>query len=308
MGLKVLPRANNLKYPVGLILAVLIILTAGSIPNQEVIGSRVNTFVITSTSENGQSTPVGVVNRWWANEFPEGAPQILSKYLSTKNLFTDHRWNNFLVWNLPGTKIFANAQSYDRTAQDYDEENILMAGRNGWEKLLEKFNIDTVAKSQPNTMAFVYTPVQNLANWKLIYIDDVYMIYARSDIIKSLPLDLSKIKPELPTALKFAKEDEPEAINELKNLLKFDPKNGFARDQLVIYYMENDVKKAISLANQSKQVDPKSPVFSLHLAEIYAKLNDCTRAKSFADEAKIKSFHHPIISSFADEAIKNCPS
>ena len=28
--------------------------------------------------------------------------------------------------------------------------------------------------------------------------------------------------------------------------------------------------------------------------------------KSFAEEAKIKSFHHPIINSYAEDAVKNC--
>ena len=140
------------------------------------------------------------------------------------------------------------------------------------------------------------------------------IIFANGGTIHSLPDAIGQVlenhikRGQTELGLKFTKEDETEAVNELQNLLNFDPKNGFARDQLIIYYMENDVKKAISLANQSRQINPDNPLFSLHLAEIYAKSSDCTRANSFAQEAKTKSFHHPIIDGYADEATKTCPS
>jgi hypothetical protein len=280
---------------------VLTVLMLGSSIQKEIIGTREKTFVVTSNN-----TPVGVVNRWWTSEFPEEAPKIIKGYLNSKRIFSAGSWNNYLIWHLPDTQVFADALFYNITANDMKNEDIITYGKNGWDKLLESLNVDTVINSQPFTDAFSYTPVHILSNWQLVYINNVFILYARNDVIKSLPVDLSKIKPALPSALKFAKEDEKDAIGQLQNLLKFDPKNGFARDQLIIYYLDKDVKKAISLAEESRQVDPSNPIFSLHLAEIYARLNDCTRAKSFADEAKIKSFHHPIIDSYTNDAVKNC--
>ncbi len=288
-------------------LGIFLLLVAGSIPNGEVIGSRENTFVITSLSQNGQQTPVGVVNRWWLKKFPENSPQIIKSYLNSKHIFTSSIWNNYLIWYFPNIQTFADAQTYNRKQQDYREESILLEGSKGWQELLERFDIDTVIKSQPNTMAFVYTPVQNFPNWKLIYLNNIYIIYARHDVIKSIPVDLSKVKPELATALKFDPADEKEAINQLQNLLSFDTQNGFARDQLIIYYLQKDTQKALLLAQQSRQMDPKNPIYSLHLAEIYAKLNDCKKAKSFAEEAKVKSLHHLIIDGYADDAVSTCP-
>ncbi|KKR50692.1 MAG: hypothetical protein UT84_C0008G0006 [Candidatus Curtissbacteria bacterium GW2011_GWA1_40_16] len=278
-------------------------LMLGSTFQKEIIGTREKTFVITSNN-----APVGVVNRWWTNEFPENAPKIIKTYLNTKRIFSADSWNNYFIWHLPHTQVFADALFYNMTAADMKNEDTISYGSDGWDGLLKSLNVDTVINSQPFTDAYVYTPAYKLPDWRLVYVDDIFILYARGDVIKSLPVDLSKIKPEMSAPLKFTKEDETEAVNELQNLLNFDPKNGFARDQLIIYYMENDVKKAISLANQSRQINPDNPLFSLHLAEIYAKSSDCTRANSFAQEAKTKSFHHPIIDGYADEATKTCPS
>ena len=90
--------------------------------------------------------------------------------------------------------------------------------------------------------------------------------------------------------------------------MEYDPKNVFARDQLIQYYIdvENDLQKAKTLAQDSRILISTEPKFSLHLATIYARENNCQQAISFKNEILTKSYKHPIYSNLADFATKKC--
>ena len=150
------------------------------------------------------------------------------------------------------------------------------------------------------------TPVYNLPNWKLIYVDSVFALYARNDVIKSIPVDLSLVQPELSTDLKFKPENETAAVGQLQKLMQFDPQNAFARNQLIYYYTQKDLTRAKNQAEESKKLIPKDPTFSAQLAAIYAKQNNCQQANEFAKEAVAKSFNHIIIKDNLNRNLQNC--
>jgi len=305
--------SNNLlgQYKKVIIIAVnlfFIILILGSILQKNIIGIREDTFVITQSNGQNLGKPVSVVNRWWTSEFPTKAPEIINNFLKSKRVFTSATWNNYLLWYSPQIQVFADALFYNRGEEDYQDEKKLTEASENWQQLLDKYKIDTVILSQPYVRSFVYTPVYQLANWQLIYVDEIAAIYARDDIIKGKPLDLSLIKPQITDPLKYREEDKNIAVKQLEVLLNFSPENAFAREQLILSFKQTDIQKAKQLAQESRILLPNDPIFSMELAKIYFEQNQCQFAKSFAEEALVKSFHHFLIKLELEPIFNKCQS
>ena len=156
------------------------------------------------SGQNSQPQPAGVVYRSWLPLFPTAAPKIIKDNLETRRIFSTNFWNNYFIWQSPEAKVFSDAMYEYRSQEDISEEVKINIGDEGFEKLLEKHGIDTVINTQPyNIITPSQVPIYKLANWRLVYIDDIAAIYARKDIIKSTPIDLSAIEPELGTPIKF---------------------------------------------------------------------------------------------------------
>jgi len=285
-------------------LAVMIII---SIFSKNIIDQRIGAFVITDLSNpNPKNNIVDIINRSWNPYFPQNAPKIIKNHLTTRRLFTEGGLNDYFLWHIPEIKIFSDIMFEYRTQKDYKNEQIIASGASGWRELLKKYDIDTVVNHQDLPYLLAKTPVWELSNWQLVYVDEIATIYARDDVIKSIPVDLSVIQPELPTTLKFKQDNETKAIEQLGKLMAYEPKNAFAKSQLVAYYITKDLNRAKKLAEESRMIIPYDPIFSVQLAEIYANLNQCANATNYAKEAKRKSFDHIIIKGIANDAISRC--
>ena len=282
-------------------LALIVLIITASIFTGHVVGSREDISVV--TINNNQKA---IANLFWKPFFPTSSAEIINKYLSSRRLFTSMFWSNYFLWFSPQTQVFADALWDYRKPQEVADEQTMASGENGWQELIKRYNIDTVVNSQFFTFYTNSTPVYLLPDWQLIYLDDVALIYARKDIIKSLPVDLSAIHPEIERGFKAKVEEEEKARDQLEKLMIFDPRNGFARQQLVIYWMDRDLPRAKTLAEQSKNLLPNDPIFSLQLAIIYARSGNCQQARDFAAEAHHKSFNHPVISSEIQRTTVNC--
>lgn len=273
-----------------------------SIMTQNIFRERVDAFVITGPNNE----IAAVVNHSWKKAFPQNLPSIIQNNLSSRRIFTNGNWNNYVLWHLPHIKVFSDAMFEYRTQQDYNSEQIIASSANGWERLLNNYKIDTIINPQDLPYLYAKTQVYSLPNWKLIYVDSVSALYARDDVIKSIPVDLSLVQLELPSDLKFKPENEAAAAEQLRKLLDYDDKNAFARDQLIKYYLQKDPQKAKNLAEESRKLLPKDPTFSVQLAAIYAKQNICQSANEFAKEAIVKSYNHIIIKDQLNQNLKNC--
>ena len=270
-------------------MAVILILTV-SIANQRIAGIRDYQVVIYETSSNGQTRPVSVINNVYNKIFPEKAADVINNHLASKRIFTSTSWNNYFLWRVPNTQVFADALFYNRTDQDYTEEGSLAHGGDNWQDLINKFNIDTVINSQSGSVWPNDTQVYKLDDWKLVWIDSNSIVYAKKNVIKSTPVDLSAIQPDLQTPLKFKSANETLAIQQLENMAQFDPVNSFAQAQLARYYFEKDFAKAQKIAQEARMKIPNDPIFSLTLSAIYAQQNNCSLAKDFGEETINKSF------------------
>ncbi len=259
-------------------------------------------------NSQGPGKPFRVTNHSWTQIFPKGAEIIINNYLNSKRIFTVNYWGNYFIWTSPQAKVFSDSMIAYKTPGDWDAENSLIYGTGDWQKNLEKYNIDTVVNSQPNVFIQNATPVYKLDNWKLVYANDTFAIYARNDVIKTQPVDLSSIHLNLPDFQKFNPEDEKTAIEQLENLKRFENKNAFAREQLIFYYLQKDISKAQQLAIESRSLIPKNPHFSLYLAQIAVDNKQCSQAKEYAKEAKDKSFGNFSIELPLQKVYQKCPT
>ena len=168
--------------------------------------------------------------------------------------------------------------------------------------------MDTVINTQSWLSLQNSTPVYKLQNWKLVYLDGTFIIYARNDVIKRQPLDLSLIHPEYTSALKFKKDDEKGAMEQIRSLLAYDPKNDFARAQLIIYYLTDgkNFTAAKDLAQQSAKLFPKNPWFDFYLAISYDALKDCPKVVESAKAAISKGHRDEAINESFISSIANC--
>jgi len=275
-----------------------------SIIQGQTIGNTDYQQIVFYQEKSGDSRPVGAINRIWNTDNPKLAGDFIKNNLETKHLFTSAQWNNYFIWQIPQLKVFADALFYNRANDDYEAEDKINAGKDNWKELIENYQIDTIVI--PQVYFPFQTPAYELENWQLVYIDGISKVYAKKNIIKNKIFDLSMFRPEIFEKQKFKKEDQEKALKTINDLLNADPQNAFARTQLIESYMENDIQKAKSLTENSRQLSPNDPYYSLYLVRIYAKLNQCQQAKDFAQEAKSKSYNDFFINLEIKNALSNC--
>lgn len=299
---------NTTLYIFKFIFAVFFVILTISIFNKDILGMRLfHNIVYQYDNSQGPGKPFRVTNHSWTQIFPKGAENVINNYLDSKRIFTVNYWGNYFIWTSPQAKVFSDSMIAYKTPDDWDAENSLIYGTDDWQKNLEKYNIDTVINNQPNVFIQNATPVYKLDNWRLVYVNDTFAVYARNDVIKEEPVNLSNIHLDLPDFQKFNPEDEKSAIEQLENLKKFENKNAFAREQLIFYYLQKDIQKAQAMAIESRSLIPNNPHFSLYLAQIAVDNKQCSQAKEYAKEAKDKSFGNFSIEIQLQKVNQQCP-
>ena len=255
--------------------------------------------------KQNQETPKII---YWREDFPSKAADIINTYLETKRLYSSNYWNSYFIWASPQVKVFSDVIFENLDAQSIQEDLALIAGKNNWEELLKKYNIDTVINSGSDAhfSGANLTPVFKLPEWKLVFVDNLSSVYARNDVIKSIPVNLSAIHPELISDIKFKEDDEDQAIKQLEALLKFDHTNDFARTQLILFYRVKDLEEARVLAEESRQLLPKNPWFSYLLYSILVRQGDCESSEKYANEAIEKSLNDFHVKDLIQETREEC--
>jgi len=123
--------------------------------------------------------------------YPEKALAFLRSREITGNVINDHIWGSFIIWNSwPGLKPYIDGRFFHK--QFYDEYYPLMAGRPGWEQVLDKYGI-TIA-------VLAYSPDRNPRlndrlfvhpRWRLVYWDDAALVYLKDSETNRRALELS---------------------------------------------------------------------------------------------------------------------
>lgn len=272
-----------------------------------IVGSR-NTWQYVSNLSNSENKIVGVRNHSWTDEYPYKTNKAIEAYLAPNRIFTSNPWRSYYIWYFPQIKVPSDVIFEYQTKQGFDDEEKVRFGQENWQEIFEKYNVDTVVNAPFETSFANVTPINKLPGWKLIYVDEIANIWAKDSAIKNTPPDLSLIHPELNTPHRFKEEEATAAAKQMESLLAFDTNNLFARQQLILYYLDiqKDYQKALELAAQSHKVDPKYPYFSVYLAKANALLGNCQTAQGWGQEAKTRSFNDIIIEDQINNALIPC--
>lgn len=243
--------------------------------------------------------------------FPQPAMEAVKSTLSSKRLFTIYFWNDYLYWHIPTVKTYADVMTQYRTEEDMDDERMLHSANSEVSELVKKYNIDTVVSTRQDAVRYLgisRTPVYNLPDWQLVYIDNTAVVYARKDIIKNNALDLSAINPNIKGSIKFDVSEEEKAIHQLKSLLKFNNKNDFAWEQLIYYQFNNkkDLAKAKQITQEAMKALPDDPFISFILAAIYLQENDCQKATQYVRISLSKNDMDKELESSSRAILNNC--
>ncbi len=236
--------------------------------------------------------PVAVRNRTWLAEYPVGASKYIAENLGSVRIYSIVNWNNYLLWAMPVVRVFRTAQpEYLTRTMELDEEKLRL-GLGNWRELLDKYRIDTVVNTFGDQFRTSNVPVYNLKNWRLVYVDEISAVYARDNVKNRRPLELSGLNLQSESLVKFDIKDKDIVKKQLESLLEVEPKNSFAREQLILLYLlSNDLEKAKQLGEESRKILPRDPVISVYLSTIYANLGNCEQAFVYAKQAQKDSYN-----------------
>jgi hypothetical protein len=114
--------------------------------------------------------------------FPERAISILTAP-ETHYIFAEDQWGDYLIYHLyPSKQVFIDGRS-DFYGDDFGERYLdVMNVKYGWEKTLDRYDIDTIALSPK----FALTSTLKISrDWRVVYDDGVAVVFRRTDTGRS---------------------------------------------------------------------------------------------------------------------------
>lgn len=111
--------------------------------------------------------------------YPENALTFLRTTGVRGNVFNEHGWGGFIIWNAyPDLKPYIDGRFFHR--RFYDEYYPLLAGQPGWDAVLERYGI-TIAmlRYSPGAHARLNDRLFADPRWHLVYWDDISLVYLR---------------------------------------------------------------------------------------------------------------------------------
>lgn len=110
--------------------------------------------------------------------YPYGATEYLKKNPIEGRMFNEYNWGGFIIWQYPDSKVFIDGRMPSWKIGDYrvfQDFNTIASISEGWDKLLEKYDIaySIVYNDQPNQFKYGYL------KWEKVYGDELVAIYKR---------------------------------------------------------------------------------------------------------------------------------
>ncbi len=119
--------------------------------------------------------------------YPEKAIPLL-RTAETHHIFADDEWGDYLVYNLyPSKLVFVDGRS-DFYGDDFDEQYLDLMNENyGWEKTLDRYDIDTIVLSP----RFALTSTLKISReWRVVHDDGVAVVSRRAAARSRVPASL----------------------------------------------------------------------------------------------------------------------
>jgi tetratricopeptide (TPR) repeat protein len=242
--------------------------------------------------------------------FPLAGVEFVKNNPLPGRLYNPYEWGGYIIWKLyPEYQVFIDGRANTiYTEEQYRESLSTMRGDPGWDKILDKYNINFVFCNKAlreSNMHFLPDRLAESGGWVLIFEDDLEMIFIRktqenSEIIKSaeqgkLKMPVTPFRLNLQAGNYLAKEDFAKAEELLQGALSID--SDYIPALAGIGYIRvrtGQTADAERIFNDILQIDPSYPSINFNLGKMYEMKGDKQRAAGFYQkELKINPGFEP---------------
>jgi len=226
--------------------------------------------------DSEQLTLFGAGESWW---YPERAAAFIEREHLPRNLFHDYGQGGYLAWRLgPEYPDFVDGRYIPFGKELFTEQSNLMSAwpdSAEWREAADRWKINTVIFPVARYAGLGRFPLQEYcesAQWKLVYLDDVSVIFVRNrpenrELIRKLSQSCANapIMPA-PATVGDSYRARAERFNYLMNAGS------------IFYVLARD-KEAASALEQAEQLFPENPNLHLVKAQFLAATNRPTEAE-----------------------------
>ncbi len=181
--------------------------------------------------------------------FPSGAVRFIQANRLRGNYFNEYSWGGYLLWYLPGGRVFIDGRGLvEETSDLYDEAVWTDRGRD----ILDAYRVDVIimpGMAQNSGEIFPLTrKLHDDDRWALVYADDIALVFVRnlspvSDVVKKYAMDKKNIYAQI--------------LSSAELFLKREPDNaGFWFSKAEALYETGRAQEAVGAYRKAVAIDP----------------------------------------------------
>jgi tetratricopeptide (TPR) repeat protein len=181
-----------------------------------------------------------VTNRAYFNkydnvDYPEAAVRLLTSENIKGNVFVEHLWGGFVLWNgRPDLAPFMDGRYYEK--RDFDWYYSAKAGLPVWQSVFKHTNISiAIVKYDFQQPADLADALHNHPDWTLVFFDDKSLVFLRNNFSHEAAISRLKIEGYFPkTQLTWmfegaSRQDIEKQLRQANRLVEGAPRSAKAR-------------------------------------------------------------------------------
>ncbi len=111
------------------------------------------------------------------NDFPVKAAEFVMNNKIAPNMFNHYNYGGFLIWKMPDYKVFIDGRLEMYLGQAGQDYLTLVGALSGWEKIVDKYDINFVLNYASTPLTRVFLDSQD---WRLVYFDPQYVVFVKN--------------------------------------------------------------------------------------------------------------------------------
>ena len=214
--------------------------------------------------------------------YPTDSIQFIKKNNLPKNLFNPYGWGGYIIWKLyPQYKVFIDG----RTPSLYTDNFFWIyrmaekANPNIWEKLIKKYNINTVITKNKEVAKLL---IRNFS-FNLVGIDRSSFLLSKTNKVKSIQYYEILLSNNPLNILQRYKHHIDKILKELFYLKRFFPNNTYIIVLLgqIFLDIKQDPKTALRFFIEASKIDPHNANIYYNIGLCFQKLQKINQAIKF---------------------------